>query len=417
MIEKLTPFKVARVSKPGMYCDGKGLYLYIKKTLTKSWVFRYKFDGSMHYMGLGPVHIVSLAEAREKATKIRQALAQGINPLDAGKGSSIKRKPTNTGKATEKIVNKTFDECAFEYISKRKNEWKSDKHRMQWESTLKTYASPHFGRMNVRMIETSHILKALEPIWYTKTETATRVRERIERVLSWATTLGYRTGENPARWVGHLQELLPKPTKLKKDQHFSSLPYRQVGKFFTQLAKEKGIAARALEMTILTACRTSEVLCAKWEEFDLSQRIWIIPSERMKAGREHRVPLVDATLAILERLSGIDPVLVFPGANSGKSLSNMAMLALLKRMDHAHVTVHGFRSTFRVWAAEMTHHPKELAELALAHSVGSAVEQAYQRSDLLDRRQALMQDWADWCKSNFETSSEECTQQVAEICQ
>jgi len=402
MIEKLSPFKVSRITKPGMYCDGKGLYLCVRKTLTKSWVFRYKFNETMHGMGLGPLHAVSLLQAREKARIIRETLAQEIDPIQARKEADKKKK-------AERTASKTFDECASEYISKRKDEWKNDKHQMQWESTLRTYASPHFGRLDVRLIETSHVLKALEPIWVSKTETATRVRERIERVLSWATTLGYRTGDNPARWDGHLKELLPKPGKVRKAQHFSSMPFQQVREFFCLLQKENCIAARALELTILTACRTSEVVNAKWDEFDFSRQIWIIPGERMKAGREHRVPLVDATLAILQRLSGINPIWVFPGGKVGKPLSTMAMLVLLRRMNHGHVTVHGFRSTFRVWAAEMTHHPSELAELALAHSVGTAVEKAYLRSDLFDRRRALMQDWATWCMAiPSEKSNESC---------
>jgi len=390
IINKLTALKIARTSKPGKYGDGKGLYLYVKNSLAKSWVFRYERDGSEHYMGLGAVHIVSLAQAREKARKIHESLAQGIDPLQARKEASMQKR-------IEKAINITFDTCAVEYISMRKDEWKNEKHRMQWESTLKTYASPYFGEMYVRLIETSHILKALEPIWVIKTETATRLRERIERVLSFATTLGYRAGDNPARWVGHLQELLPKPQKLKKTQHHPSMPYSQVRDFFGLLGKERSLAARALELTILSACRTSEVLLAKWEEFDLSRRVWIIPGERMKSGREHRVPLADAALAILNKVSGMDTIWLFPGTKKGKPLPNMAMSVLLRRMNQSHATVHGFRSSFRVWAAEKTQHAAELAELALAHSVGSAVEQAYLRSDLFEKRRAMMQDWADWC--------------------
>jgi integrase len=396
VLEKLTALKVARISKPGKYGDGKGLYLYVKKSLAKSWVFRYKINGAAHYLGLGALHIVSLLQAREKARQLRESLARGIDPSQVRRVAPVEKK---TPIKKERVIasHKTFDRCAAQYIAKRKVEWKSEKHRMQWESTLKTYASPHFGKMDVRLVTTSHILKALEPSWVMKTETAARLRERIERVLSWATTMGYRKGENPARWEGHLQDLLPKPSKVRKERHFPSMPYEQVGDFFGLLGKEKGLAARALELTILTVCRTSEVLLAKWEEFDLPRRVWVIPGERMKSGREHRVPLVEATLAILDQLSGMDTAWVFPGAKDGKPLSNMAMLVLLRRMDHGHVTVHGFRSTFRVWAAERTHHPRELAELSLAHSVGTAVEQAYQRSDLFERRRTLMQDWAGWC--------------------
>ncbi|MCL1825744.1 MAG: integrase arm-type DNA-binding domain-containing protein [Betaproteobacteria bacterium] len=412
--EKLTALKVARISKPGKYNDGKGLYLYVKESLAKCWVFRYKIEGLEHYMGMGGLGEVSLAQAREKVRQARESLAQGIDPLHArgvatqkkmGKAHQTRESPMRVTEPlqiqqqTEKrnASDKTFDQCAKEYIAKRKAEWKCEKHGKQWEYTLFTYASPYFGRMNVRLITTSHILKALDPIWETKTETATRLRERIERVLAWATTIGYREGDNPARWNRHLQELLPKPEKLKKAQHHPSMPYDQVGDFFGLLEKEKGLAARALELTILSACRTSEVLLAKWKEFDLSRRVWIIPGERMKSGREHRVPLVDATLAVLEKVSGMDTIWLFPGAKEGKPLSNMAMSVLLRRMNQSHVTVHGFRSTFRIWAAEKTQHARELAELALAHSVGTAVEQAYLRSDLFEKRRAIMQDWAEWC--------------------
>ena len=418
--EKLTALKVARISKPGKYNDGKGLYLYVKESLAKCWVFRYKIEGLEHYMGMGGLAEVSLANAREKVRQVRELLAQGIDPLHARgviaqkkmeKVNKTRKYPIRINKLLQiqqkkekgSVSDKTFDQCAKEYIAKRKAEWKCEKHAKQWEYTLFTYASPHFGRMNVRSITTAHILKALEPIWVTKTETATRLRERIERVLAWATTIGYREGDNPARWSRHLQELLPKPEKLKKAKHHPSMPYDQVGDFFGLLEKEKGLAARALELTILSACRTSEVLLAKWEEFDLPRRVWIIPGERMKSGREHRVPLVDAAIAILKRVSGMDSIWLFPGAREGKPLSNMAMSVLLRRMHYHHVTVHGFRSTFRVWAAEKTQHARELAELALAHSVGSAVEQAYLRSDLFEKRRAIMQDWAEWCTGGAQT--------------
>lgn len=224
------------------------------------------------------------------------------------------------------------------------------------------------------------------------------MRERIERVLAWATTQGLREGENPARWRGHLQELLPKPSKLKKVKHHPSLPYVQVGAFCRLLGREKGIAARALQLTILTACRTGEVIFAKWEEFDLDAMVWVIPKERMKAHNEHRVPLVRDSLTILERMKGLDPVWVFPGAKRGRPMSNMAMANVLERMQREDITVHGFRSTFRTWAAERTLYPKELPEMALAHKVGTEVEEAYRRTDLFERRRALMKDWSEWCR-------------------
>ncbi|RUP35429.1 MAG: site-specific integrase [Curvibacter sp.] len=391
-IDKLTALKIARLAKPGKYSDGKGLYLQISKELIKSWIFRYQLNHSEHYMGLGSVHSISLAEARDLARKARQLLLQGIDPLQNKAEEFAKKRAALAS-------NKTFKECMTEYIESHKDSWKSEKHCKQWEATLVEYACPHFGKAQVRHIDTQLVLNALEPIWKKKTETATRVRERIERVLSWAATKGYREGENPARWHGHLQELLPKPSKIKKVQHHPSLPYMEMASFYRRLRAEKGIAAIALQLVILTACRTGEVLYAKWEEFDLDAGVWVVPPMRMKASKEHRVPLVEEAIRLLKQMKGLDETWVFPGAKKGRPMSNMAMLNVLKRMQCTDLTVHGFRSTFRVWAAERTAYPREFAELALAHSVGTAVEEAYQRSDLFDRRRALMRDWAVWCCS------------------
>jgi integrase len=390
-IEKLTAVKVSRISKPGKYADGRGLYLQVTKTLVKSWLFRYELDKVEHAMGLGPVHTVGLADARELARKARLLLNEGIDPMQH-KAEAIEK-----AKAV-KAKNKIFNECMAEYIKSHKESWTNEKHQKQWEKTLLDYACPHFGKMNIRLVNTELVLRALEPIWKTKTETATRVRERLERVLSWASTMGYREGENPARWHGHLQELLPAPGKIKKVKHHPSLPYMELGAFYRLLQVEKGIAARALQFTILTACRTSEVIFAKWEEFDFIRGVWEIPPERMKAKKLHRVPLVKETLEILERVQGLDPVWVFPGRNKGCPMSNMAMSNVLERMQRSDITVHGFRSSFRVWVAEQTEYPKDMAELALAHAVGTAVEVAYQRSDLFERRRVLMKDWVAWCK-------------------
>jgi integrase len=389
-IEKLTALKVARLSKPGRYGDGKGLCLQITKKGAKSWIFRFERDGKERFMGLGALHTVSLADAREKARMARLSLADGVDPL-------AKRDVEVATKKAEQASNLDFDKCAAQYIESREAEWKNAKHRQQWERSLQTHVSPHFGRMHVRRIDTPLVLKALEPIWRTKTETASRIRERIERVLSWATTRGYREGENPARWSGHLEELLPKPAKLKKVQHHPALPFAEAGSFFRALAAQQGTAARALEFTILTACRTSEVLGAQWDEVDLEGRVWTVPPERMKAGKPHRVPLVPATVAILKRQVRQHRQYVFPGSKEDSPLSTMAMLTVLRRMARRDLTVHGFRSTFRDWAAERTEYPSEMAEISLAHTVGSAVENAYRRSDLFERRRRLMQDWAAWC--------------------
>jgi integrase len=390
-INKLSALKVAKIAKAGKYSDGKGLYLQVTQRLVRSWIFRYERGGVEHYMGLGAVYSVGLAEAREEARKARLLLQQGIDPLQHKTELVAKNRAVTAS-------SKVFEECVQEYISSHKDSWRNEKHGKQWESTLLKYACPRLGRMDVRLINTALVLQVLEPIWKTKTETATRLRERIERVLAWAATKGYREGENPARWSGHLEELLPKPSKLKQVKHHPSLPYMQIGAFLRLLRLEKGVAAQALEFTILTASRTGEVRFAKWDEIDLAAKVWVIPAARMKTSREHRVPLVDETIAILERMKGLDTFWVFPSARLDKPMSNMAMLAVLERMQQMDITVHGFRLTFRVWAAEQTTYPKELPEMALAHSVGSAVEEAYQRADLFERRRAVMADWANWCK-------------------
>lgn len=359
-IEKLSAIKVARLSKPGRYADGKGLYLQITKALVRSWIFRYERDGKERYMGLGATHTVGLAEARELAREARVCLSHGKDPLEV-------RNALVVATRAEQLSNLDFDRCAAEYIKSHQDAWKNEKHKKQWEASLSTYVSPHVGRLYVRRIDTPMVLKVLQPIWKTKTETASRIRERMERVLSWAARQGYREGDNPARWHGHLEELLPKPAKLKKVKHHPALPYREAGAFFAQLRLQKGIGARALELTILTASRTGEVLGATWGEVDFKAKVWIVPPERMKNGKEHRIPLVDAAVETLKKLRGLHSVLVFPGAREDTMLSSMSMLTVLRRMSRQDLTVHGFRSTFRDWAAEMTQYPKELAELAGAY--------------------------------------------------
>jgi len=389
-IEKLTALKVARLNQPGRYADGKGLYLQITKTLAKSWIFRYERDGKERFMGLGPTHSVGLADARELARVARSRLALGKDPLD-------ERNAEVQAAKVEKLSNSDFDTCAAEYIKSRQDEWKSEKHRKQWEATLRVHVSPHIGKLAVRRITTPLVMKVLQPIWKTKTETASRIRERIERILSWAAKQGYREGENPARWDGHLEELLPKPSRLKKVVHHPALPYREVGAFIRDLKQELGFGARALEFTILTACRTGEVLGATWGEIDFRRHVWTIPAERMKNSKEHRVPLTNSAEEVLKKVRGFHPTIVFPGRKKDSLLSNMAMLGVLENLARPGLTVHGFRSSFRDWAAEMTQYPETIAEMCLAHTVGNAVENAYRRSDLFNRRRELMSDWAKWC--------------------
>jgi integrase len=386
-IEKLTRRKIARLTRPGRYGDGGGLYLQVARGGTKSWVFRYKRRGTERNIGLGALHRVGIKEARASARRARAQLALGGDPLQE----------RLLGDGHPQANDKTFDECAIEYIASHRSGWRSDKHARHWEQSLADYASPHFGRLHVRNIGTAHVLRALEPIWTAgRIETASRLRGRIERVLAWAAISGYREGDNPARWKGHLQELLPPPARVRKARHHPSMPYQDIAAFFGQLMAREGTAARALAFTILAACRSAEALGARWEEVDFVHAAWTIPPERMKAGKPHRVPLTPAMLGILRAQQGLDPQWAFPGARPGRSLSKDALLAVLRRMG-TKATVHGFRSSFRVWAAERTGCPKEVPELALAHAVGSAVEAAYQRSDLFERRRALMQSWGEWC--------------------
>ncbi|MDR0564943.1 MAG: tyrosine-type recombinase/integrase [Azoarcus sp.] len=392
-IHKLTVRKLASLSKPGKYGDGNGLYLYVSKNLASSWVFRYQIKGVKHYIGLGGSHAVNIKEAREKVRRARALLAQGTDPLQALRSTSAMQGQV----ANPASGNKTFDECASEYIAAHKGAWRDDRHAAQWANSIKTYASPYFGKMPVSRITTPIVLQALVAIWNTKTETASRLRGRIERVLSFATVRGYRRGENPARWDGHLQELLPRPSRIKRVRHYPSMPYWEVGLFFGQLCLSVDIGAMALGFTILTASRTSESLYARWQEIDFEGRVWRIPGERMKNGRPHSVPLADATLSILRRQFGLHPEWIFPGVGRSRPLHSSSMLSVLARMGLRGVTVHGFRSSFRVWAAEKTAYPREVVEMALAHRQTSATEEAYQRSDLFERRRELMRDWAKWC--------------------
>jgi integrase len=396
---KLSALQVTKLSKPGLYGDGGGLTLQITKTGAKSWLFRYMVEGKAYGMGLGATHTVSLQEARQKALEARKLLADGINPLAAKKQSQI-------AAALESAKTMTFDQCAEAYISAHRAGWKNEKHASQWTTTLATYASPVFGHLPVAEIDTGLVVKCLASIWETKTETATRLRGRIESVLGWATTSGYRTGENPARWKGHLDNLLATISKSSRTKHHPSLPWHQMGKFIVALKAREGMSARAVEMAILTACRSGEVRGAEWSEFDLTGKIWTIPAERMKARREHQVPLSEAALKLLKSLPQ-ENELVFPGTK-GQLLSDMSLTAVIRRINDGAkpiwvdsngvpITVHGFRSTFRMWAAETTAYPREVAEHALAHQLPDAVERAYQRGTQFAKRVALMADWGKYC--------------------
>jgi integrase len=390
---RLKALTVARLKAPGLYPDGGGLYLQISGAGGRSWTFRYMLRGRAREMGLGSLANVPLAEARGQAELCRRQRAAGIDPIEA-------REAERARLQLEAANAVTFSACAEAYIAAHEPGWRNAKHAAQWRTTLATYAAPVFGAMPVQAVALPQIMRALEPIWTAKPETASRLRGRIEAVLDWATTRGYRQGDNPARWRGHLENLLPKRSKVQPVEHHRALPYGEIGEFMAALRAEKGVAAGALEFTILTAARTAEAIGARWSEIDLAEKLWTIAPERIKARREHRVPLSAPVLTILEKMAAArDGDYVFPGARSGKPLSNMAMLKVLARMRRDVLTVHGFRSSFRDWAAERTNYPREVAEAALAHVVSDKVEAAYRRGDLFEKRRRLMEEWARYCGS------------------
>jgi integrase len=389
-LNKLSALQVQKAKDPGYYGDGGGLWLQISKLGGKSWVFRFVRHGKAREMGLGAIHTVSLAEAREKALQYRKMLLENKDPIE-------ERKIARLHSQFQSASAKTFTECATAYIAAHKSGWKNEKHGKQWAATLETYAFPVMGKLPIAAINTPLILSALEPIWQTKTETASRLRGRIESILDWAAVRGLRQGENPARWKGHLDKLLPARNKVQKVKHLEALPYSAIGQFMTELRGRDGMSARALEFAILTAARSGEVRGATWDEIDFEGSIWKIPASRMKAGKEHRVPLSEQTIKLLEnitRIAGSNHI--FPAPRKGQ-LSDMALTSVIKRMGYDGLTQHGFRSTFRDWAGETTAHPREVIEHALAHQLRDKAEAAYQRGDLLVKRILLMRDWGRFC--------------------
>jgi len=397
--EGLTAVKV-RTAKPGRYGDGAGLYLLVRGPETRFWLFRYTSEGKMREMGLGTASGpsgVSLADARVKARRLHDTVRDGRDPL-------LERDAQREAKAalaqmTEiKLI--TFREVAAAYIAAHEASWRNAKHRQQWSNTLDTYAHPVLGDLPVADVDTGAVMRVLEPIWREKAETASRLRGRIEAVLDYAKARGWRDGENPARWRGHVANMLPKRSKVQPVEHHAALPWREIGVFMADLANQAGLGALALRFTILTAARTSEAIEARWSEIDMTAGVWTVPLSRMKAGREHRVPLSEPALAVLTAVAPLRDDApggwVFPGARAGRPLSNMAFLMLLRRMGRGDLTAHGFRSTFRDWAAE-TGQPADVAEAALAHTLGNKVQAAYQRGDLLERRRKLMDTWAEFC--------------------
>ncbi|PTU32241.1 tyrosine-type recombinase/integrase [Stenotrophobium rhamnosiphilum] len=418
--KELSALAVSRIKTDGRYAVGgaDGLHLRIAGS-SRAWVLRLAVGSRLNSknkivvhrrdIGFGSYPEVSLAEAREKARECRKQAKAGIDPLEERKTAKARAK-------LEAAMTKTFEECASAYISANRSGWKNEKHIQQWENTLATYAYPQIGQLPVAAIDTGLVLSVLQQdvnvddetaqLWHAKTETASRLRGRIEVILDWAAFRGFREGENPARWKGHLQHELPARAKVRKVEHHPALPYNELGHFMSDLRQREGVSARALEFAILTAARSGEVRGATWSEIDFKTRTWTVPAERMKAGKEHRVPLSDATMKLLKslpRVAGSDYVFTAP---RGGQLSDMALTSVLRRMERTGLTQHGFRSTFRDWAGETTSYPREVCEHALAHRLADGVEAAYQRGDLLAKRARLMSDWALYCNTSRNTHSD-----------
>jgi integrase len=382
---KLTD-RTVKTAKAGYHGDGNGLYLQVTSTGARTWLFRYKVAGKNRWMGLGPVRLVGLADARDAALEAKKQLRTGIDPL-------THKRATRSGRQSNSHL---FQAVAAEYIEAHKAGWKNAKHGDQWAATLKAYAYPVIGSLDVGAIELDHILRILKPIWIEKSETASRVRGRIESVLDYAVVHDWRSGENPARWRGYLSEVLPAKAKVTKVQHHAALPWKEAPTLWAELRGHDSISARCLQFVILTATRSGEARGARWNEINLVEKLWTIPEERMKGGKPHRVPLSATAMAVVETMKPLKRKLddmVFPGGSKGKPLSDVAVSKALHTIRKG-LTVHGFRSTFRDWCAEGTACPRDVAEAALAHTNKNKVEAAYFRTDQLEQRKELMTAWA-----------------------
>ena len=389
LAKELGPLAVSRLKDPGLYAVGgvPGLMLLVSDTGGRSWILRARIGSKRRDIGLGGFPAVTLADAREKARETKVRIKAGTDPVMDAKAAKSKL-------AAEQARQLTFSDAVKGFLEGKAGEWKNAKHAQQWANTLTDYAEPVLGSMLVKDIDVPHILKVLRPIWQEKTETASRLRGRIEQVLAWATVHKHRQGPNPATWRGNLDQVLAKPGKIAKVEHHPALPFKELGDFMADLRQREGMGARALEFAILTATRSGEVRGATWKEIDLEAAVWIIPGDRMKAGKEHRVPLPRQAVDLLRALPKSKSRFVFP-ATRGGMLSDMTLSAVTRRMEMDAVP-HGFRSTFRDWAAECTNYPREVAEMALAHTIGDAVEAAYRRGDLFEKRRKLMQEWANF---------------------
>lgn len=388
--KELSNLAVSKIKTKGRHAVGgvPGLHLLVSETQARSWILRIKIDSKRRDIGLGSYSELSLSDARDLAREYRKNVIAGIDPLS-------KRRAIKSQLQAQHAGEKSFKECAEAYIQAKSSEWKNPKHHQQWKNTLATYAFPHIGHLQVSDIQVQHVLACLDPIWKSKNETANRLRGRIESVLAYATARKYRTGDNPAQWKNHLDAILPAPSKIQNVQHHKSMPFKDVGAFLVNLQKKRGITPQALQFLILTAARSGEIRGATWDEIDFDARVWTIPANRMKAGKEHRVPLSKQAIMILKALPKIEASpYIFPAPRGGQ-LTDMALTEIMRGMGWEYVP-HGFRSSFRDWVGETTEYSRELAEQALAHTLKSKVEAAYRRGDALTKRDAMMQAWADY---------------------
>jgi len=393
---ELSAVEVRKLSKPGRHAVGgvSGLLLVVQDSGSKSWILRTTVGGKRRNIGLGGFPEVSLQDARGKAREMKKSIEKGVDPVEE------KRKAKRLLlKEQESAI--SFEEAAEQFFQKKRPEFKNPRYAQNWISSVISYANPIIGKKPVSEIDLQDVISVLKPIWYEKTETATRLRQRLEGILNWATVSGYRSGDNPARWKGHLDAVLSKPSRIRDTKHFPALPWKEIGRFMVELRKRKGMAARCLEFIILTACRSGEARFATWEEIDFDSKIWMIPGGRMKSGKEHRVPLSDDVFELLDSLPKFEGVSYLFPSSRGSTLSDMTISSVCKRME-INAVPHGFRSTFRDWCAESTNFPREVAELALAHSISNSVEAAYLRGDLLDKRRQLMDAWADFIRQPIE---------------